>query len=230
MEIVRGTWLSRPPHPGAGWVVGISTLVLSFGASLYWREPLAHGFMPASFDLVFHQHQTWRLWTTLFAHGDLGHLLANSFLFMGLGYFLTGYFSWHLFPVLALVTGGLTNALVLWTYPEQTLLIGASGVVSWMGGAWLMLYFLIARHKSWGQRAIRACGVAVLLFMPMEAFDPQISYRTHVVGFCLGVLCGGIYFLGRRVEFQKAEVVEVEVEEAEIDEADFNTQLLDESP
>ena len=39
-----------------------------------------------------------------------------------------------------------------------------------------------------GQRYLRTLGVAVLLFMPSEAFDPAISNRTHLAGFFLGVL------------------------------------------
>lgn len=168
--------------------------------------------MAASGETVFKGHQYWRLWTTLFAHADIGHLLANSLLFVILGYFLAGYFSWHLFPAAALVFGGVTNYFSLKTYPLGTELIGASGLVSWMGGAWLVLYMFLNRRLSVGQRVIRAAGVGLLLFAPSETFDPHISYRTHGIGFALGLVCGFVYFKLRASTFRAAEVVDVVVE------------------
>lgn len=164
--------------------------------------------MTASHDMIFKDHQWWRAWTTLFAHADEKHLLSNVFLFSILGYFLNGYFGVLIFPIMAFLFGGLTNLIVLHSAPAEMQLIGVSGVVFWMGGAWLALYFALERRKSLLQRSLRAVGVGLLLFMPAEAFDPSISYKTHFVGFVLGVLFGFFYFLIRRSYFRSAEIYE----------------------
>ncbi|MBX2988641.1 MAG: rhomboid family intramembrane serine protease [Bdellovibrionaceae bacterium] len=191
-------------------------LLLVVASFMNWSGILhADQWMPATEEAVFGRGELWRLWTTSWIHSDMGHLLSNSFLFFVLGYFLNGYFGWWVFPVTALVFGGLTNAAVLGTYPPDVTLLGASGIVYWLGGAWLTLYFLLNRQKSLFQRALRSLGVALVLFMPAEAFQPQISYRTHAAGFALGLLWGVLYFLWRKKEFRAAEVTEEILEDDE---------------
>lgn len=215
-EVIRETWLSRKPHSSASIVAAMMTLLLALG-SLFYLQNMGNlaAWMPASHQLVFDQHQFWRLWTTLLAHADEKHLLSNSFMFFILGYFLNGYFHFFVFPLMALFIGGLANLIVLWGMPAPVHLIGASGVVFWMGGTWLTLYFLLDRKRSFYQRSLRTIGVAVLLFVPAEAFDPNISYRTHFVGFALGLAFGLIYYLANRRKFLAAEVRELVVDEIE---------------
>ncbi|HMN66979.1 MAG TPA: rhomboid family intramembrane serine protease [Bdellovibrionales bacterium] len=211
--VVRETWLSRRPSVLSRIAAALALLVLMLCCSLYWSNWRGAGdWMPATQALVFQSGEVWRLWTTLFAHSDLGHLLGNSFMFFILGYFLFGYFGFTVFPLWAFLMGGVTNALALQTYAPVVKLIGASGVVSWMGGVWLTLYFLLNTKKTAPQRALRAFGVALMLFAPVEAFDPNISYRTHAIGFVLGVLWGWAYFKIRRAEFRAAEVRQTLIE------------------
>lgn len=172
--------------------------------------------MSASRTLVFHDKEIWRAWSTLFVHGDGKHLLANTFLFFILGFFLNGYFGFLLFPIVAFFIGGVTNLIVLAGMPSETHLVGASGIVFWMGGAWLVLYTLLESRKSLFQRTLRALGVGALMFMPAEAFDPHVSYQAHLVGFILGVVCGLIFYQMRRSEFLAAEIREMIVDEADV--------------
>jgi rhomboid protease GluP len=211
---VRETWLSHKPSPLAGFISALTVLILVIGAVCYWQGFIhADQWMAASGEAVFHQKQFWRLWTTLVAHGDTGHLLNNLLLFFVLGYLLVGYFGSWVFPVAAMFFGGVTNFLVLMNYAPEVKLIGASGVVYWMGGAWLALYFMLDQKRSYVQRSLRAVGVALGVFMPTSAFDPQVSYGAHLVGFILGVVFGFAYYFYRRAEFKKALVYEYIVSE-----------------
>lgn len=220
--VIRATWLSRRPSPGARMTVAWSLAALTLGTSVYWRDPWGWADeMPATRRAVFQGHQIWRLWTSVLAHADLGHFAANSLLFVLLGYFLAGYFGARVFPFGAFLFAGLVNGVAISTYPEETRLLGASGMVCWMGGAWLALYLFLNRQISPWQRLIRAAGVAILLFAPSETYDPKISYRTHLIGFVVGILCGGLYFLAHRRRFRSAEVTEI------LSETEFNTGYLD---
>lgn len=214
--VIRETWLTKKPHSASAFIAAFSTFLLTAGSVAYWIAPenISRA-MSASRRLVFDDGQIWRLWSTIFAHADAGHLLSNSFLFFILGFFLYGYFGFRLFPLAALFWGGLTNWVVLKTYPPDVHLIGASGVVYWMGGAWLILYFLLSLQKSMTQRLLRTLGVAFLLFLPAEAFEPRTSYRTHFVGFLLGLLAGILHYILHRKLFRSAEVHEVIEEEPE---------------
>lgn len=184
--------------------------ILSFENHWNMRE-----LMMASQEKVFLFNEWPRLWTTLFVHGDFKHLLSNSFLFFILGYFLTGYFGVYVFPLGALFFGGVINWLVLQTMPSTVSLIGMSGVVFWMGGAWLTLYLVLDRSKSLFQRSLRALGVGLVLFFPAEAFDPQVSYRSHLIGFILGIVWALGYFAINHRRFRKSEVREMVYEESE---------------
>ncbi len=187
----------------------ILSLFLVFTAQLSWYDVAGlKSKLSASPELVFKVGEIYRAWTTLFVHADFEHLLSNVFLFFILGIFLTSYFGMLMIPINALVFGGVINLIVLKGMPLQNTLIGASGVVFWMGGAWLTLFFLIDRRRSLFQRALRAVGVALMLFVPSEAFDPNISYKAHFVGFFLGVVWAAPYFLINKNRFRRAEVSE----------------------
>lgn len=213
--MITATWLTKKPSPSAWFIAVWSTAFLYFGSVLYWTNTLnASSWMPASYLKVFTQKEIWRLWTTLFAHADFGHLISNSLLFVVLGYFLSGYFGAWIFPALALVMGGVINAIVISQYQGDISLIGMSGVVYWMGGTWLVLYMLLDQQRTVSQRLLRSLGVALGIFMPSSAFDPQISYGAHLVGFIVGILSGGVYYAFRRQAFLSA-LVQVELSEEE---------------
>jgi rhomboid protease GluP len=216
VDIIRRTLLSKRPDPLGSFAMAVATVVVTVLSIMSWQNWLgAEAWMPASKNDVFALHEYWRAWTTLFVHGDGKHLLSNLFLFFILGSFLTGYFGIFLVLGAALFMGGLTNLFVLTLMPPTTYLIGLSGVVFWMGGAWLILYFLIDRQRSLLQRFLRAMGVALVIFMPAETFDPSISYKSHFVGFALGVLAGILYFAVYKKSLRAEEVHEIIIEENE---------------
>jgi rhomboid protease GluP len=212
--IVRRTWFSTPVTMSAIWNSVIVTMILFLGSMIYFEDILqARTWMPASYESVFVQHHLSGVWTTLFAHANVKHLLSNSFLFFILGVFLNHYFGLLLFPIMAFVFGGVVNLIVLSHMPPEAHLIGASGIVYWMGGAWLVLYTMIDVRRSLLQRLIRSVGVGLVLFMPAEAFDEAISYRAHFVGFILGVIFGFFYYFSHRKLFASAVVTETILEE-----------------
>lgn len=206
---ITWTWLLGKPQWTAFLAAALSSLILVLAAASIWTLPETQGALfRAQGEAVFQQGQWWRLWTALFAHADMGHLLSNLLLFFTFGYLLNGYFGLFVFPTAAILSGGLINVLVLLFSPPQLQILGMSGVVYWMGGAWLTLYVLLSRHLSPGARWLRSFGVALMIFMPTEAFNPQISYTSHGIGFGLGVFFGFFYFLLRKNEFRRAERVE----------------------
>ena len=204
-------------------MAAFSALALAFASLALWHNAWhAQDWMTATHAQVFQAHQWWRAWTTLLAHANMGHLSSNSLLFFILGIFLYEYFGFWIFPLGAFAVGGVMNLLVLWTMPPDVTLLGASGVVFWMGGFWLTLYAFLERGHTVGERSLRVIGVALALFMPAETFDPGISYLSHLLGFVLGLLSGLFYFYSFRQRLQAAEVIEsvIEPEEFEHDQSE----------
>jgi len=203
--VVTETWLSRKPAADAFLVSALATMFLAIGSLVYWNDIAgASGLMKASQSQVFERNQLWRLFTALLAHGDEKHLLSNSFLFFVLGGFINGYFGSKLFPALAFLFGALTNLIILKTMSPETSLLGASGIVFWLGGVWLTLYYLIDIKRSHRQRILRTLGVAIVLFFPAEAFDPSTSYRSHFLGFFFGVLAALVHYFFHRQKYLNA--------------------------
>jgi len=191
----RENWLTRKPLRNGVWATILLVLLLAFGKLAEY---------PASADLVYGKGEIWRAWTTLFVHADPGHLLANVFLFAPFAYALITAYGYFLFPVVGFFVGGLVNLVVLKTMPAATTLVGASGVVYWMGAAWITLAFLVDRRDRMTVRLLKAFGVSMLLFLP-DKYRPEVSYLTHGLGYLAGVISALVYYAMKRSEFRRAE-------------------------
>lgn len=196
-------------------------MALFFLSYAQWVDLFAaQDWMTATPDLVFNKHQYWRAWTTLFAHGDMEHLLSNSLLFIPLTYLLISFYGFWLFPLFGIFIGGLTNFIVLKTLPDFTTLLGISGVISWMGAIWLMLYILIDRRKKWRYRFSIALFLTLMLFIP-EKYTPNVSYLSHFIGYVLGLISGLLFYLIKKEKFLKAEVTLYQHEEDSPEDRNF---------
>lgn len=213
--ILKENWLTRKPHQGA-WDVTISLGFFLFVIGLSFLQDIMHlkQWMPASYDLVFNQHQFWRLWTSLFAHADLEHLLSNAIFFFPFTYFLSSYFGLWFVPILGIFIGGVINFFVLQGMPIETHLIGISGVVYWLGATWLTLFFLIDHRQSFRRRFAKVAVISLVLFAP-QAYKPEVSYMSHAVGYLFGVLTALIFYWIHRKKFLQAEVYEEIMEDEE---------------
>lgn len=210
--VVRENWLTRRPHSGATEFMLVAVFVLTATNAAFHADVLGlHDLMPVSKEAFFNQHQFWRAWTALFAHADWGHLLSNLFLFVPLSYFLFGYFGPCFFPLAGFFVGGLVNMVTVLTMPPQVDLIGVSGVVYWMGAAWLTLYLLIERRESVRRRLFKVLIIAVGLFLP-ESYKPEVSYLAHFYGFLGGVVSSLAYYAMNRTTILAAIVTETIIE------------------
>ena len=154
---------------------------------------------------VFSQGQYWRLLTAVFVHADLAHLLSNVYMLFIFSLFVYGYFGFMAFPVLSVFAAAVVNGLAVLTYPPEVELLGASGLVYVLGGFWLTLYFFIQRQYSVPSRLLRVTGIALMVFFP-TTFIASTSYRTHAIGFVVGVAVGAFYFLRKRNTIRRHEV------------------------
>lgn len=213
ITVVKETWLTRNPNPNA-WIMTLfmALVLLVTSVSVFTEQYNLQNWLPVSAQDIFQKKEYWRLWTALFVHGDLGHLLSNSFLFFPLAYLLSSYFSLLLFPLLAILVGGFINLIVITTLPETTSLVGISGVVYWMASAWLTLYVLIDRRHSLKRRFAAAVMLTALLLAP-ESYKPDVSYLSHLLGYIFGIVSSLIYFAFEKNKFRSAEVVEIQIEE-----------------
>lgn len=183
--------------------LGLTWISISYGdffAEHFW----------ASGSQIFEQQEYWRIFTAIFSHKDFGHFAGNAFLFVPLTYLMLGYF-----PLLYMVSfflAGLTNILTLQVYPSQVYLLGSSGWVFVLGGAWLSLFLWIDHRERWGRRWGSALFLSLMLFVP-DQIQSDVSYLSHFFGFLLGAMVSSLYFWMRRDFFQQ--FIEMEPKEEE---------------
>ncbi len=229
-RVLKANWLTRKPSTDAKPLTVMIALIVAVMAWMYWNEVMrADAWMSASGVQVFEKHEYWRLWTSLFAHADPGHLVSNSILFIPLCFFLTGYFGPYFFPLFGFFIGGLVNIVALKTMAPQSSIIGISGLVYWMGSAWLTLYLLIGSRESFRRRAGKALFIAAALFAP-QTFEPNVSYVAHFFGFVFGIPSAMVYYALNRKRLKSADVYEyvtngdgLQTDEERVEEKDEET-------
>lgn len=207
---VRETLLSGKPRNWSLEVATLSVAAIQAVSLLAWRNGAA--LLPtlaATSEGALKEREYWRLLTAVAVHADVMHVVSNAVFLAFFAYLLFGYFGFWVFPVLGLAMAALTNYFSLLTYPPEVSLVGASGLVYWMAGFWLSTYLLVERSVNPGKRILRAVCLALLVLLP-STFQANVSYRTHAIGFGLGVVSALVYFQGNRNSIRSAEVVELE--------------------
>ena len=191
------SFLSEFPKKAA-WLpsllFALTATVISLGC---WQWPEWKDALAANPRLILHDHQWYRLVTSLFVHSNLKHLLSNLLFIVPFGGLLTNYFGWRMFPWIALALGILTQWISIMTYPMLIRLVGASGMLYVMFGLWLSLYYKAESHLPWQKRWLRILGFGLVMMVPSQLL-PHVSYRTHYIGLGIGLISGWVYYLLNR--------------------------------
>ncbi len=195
-ELANPEPYSPPPPPGPlskrpdanGLIYSLIVLLLcTITSQLYWRDHWISPYLTATPTQVFEKLELWRVFTTMFTHSDAKHLLSNLYMLGILGVLVGGYFGFIIFPLASFVLGGIVNIISLLTYQPNVTLLGASGLVYVLAGFWFTMFVLIDSPRPLFIRLMRAIGVSLVILFP-TTFEPEVSYRTHAIGFIVGVL------------------------------------------
>jgi rhomboid protease GluP len=147
--------------------------------------------------------EPWRLLTSLVLHADVFHALANAVplvvfavpLLVGLGPARTS---------LLYLASGVGGGVAASTFARAgTAIVGSSGAVAGLFGAWAVLTYRETRGADLPTRArIRILGIALLmlpsLLSPTTATGQSVSVGAHVGGMLTGMAVGAL--LSRRFD------------------------------
>lgn len=204
-----GTMITGKPSASAYIVASVTILIMMIMTLFFWRGPeIWTDLLPAVNSQIFQHKQWWRIFTAMFVHSDLEHLFSNMYMLWIFTFFVFGYFGFSAFPVTSIVLSAVVNLVAVTTYSPNIELIGASGLVYILGGFWLTLYLFIQRQYSIINRFIRVLGIAFMIFWP-STFVATTSYRTHALGFAVGILMGAFYFYKNRTEIRSHEKYQI---------------------
>ena len=136
--------------------------------------------------------------------GALGFLAAEGFVErkIGSGTYVTGVLAQRTGATALIYFGaGVGGGIAaLAAAPDGTLIVGSSGAVAGLFGAWVAVRFRAARYEEITWRArVRALGVGMLvlpaLLNPMTPTGQPISVSSHLGGLFTGMLVGAVICL-----------------------------------
>jgi membrane associated rhomboid family serine protease len=130
-------------------------------------------------------HEYWRLFTGMFLHASIFHILFNMWGLYILGSFLENLAGRAKFLLIYFIAGIAGNVLVFLVGPQFQLTVGASTAIMGMLAA-LFVYSLRHRHTVAGM-ALRSMGFWLALNLYFTFAQPGVSWQGHIGG-----LVGGI--------------------------------------
>jgi rhomboid protease GluP len=205
---LTGTMITRKIYKNSAPLTALFLLIVVLFSQFYWLNSFnLSTYLPAVHEEIIGHNQWWRVFTSTLIHADGGHLLSNLYMLGILSFFCYGYFGFLVYPVYTFLGAGFVNYIAILTYPPYVHLLGASGLVYLLGGFWLTLYLFIQRQYSISKRLVRVLGIALMIFFP-TSFEQTTSYRTHFIGFLVGISMSVFYFLLNKQKIRSHELYE----------------------
>jgi membrane associated rhomboid family serine protease len=183
----------------------VALLILLHLALAFWsggplppgRELLIQGGLLRGATL----EQPWRLLTSLFLHSGPAHVLWNGLSTLVFAVPLLGSLGLARTGSVYLLSGVGGGLAALQFAAPGTLIVGSSGAVAGLFGAWVVLTLRRARRAPLGGRErIRAMGIALLvlptLVRPVTSAGEPISVSSHLGGLVTGMLIGAFLSAG----------------------------------
>lgn len=132
----------------------------------------------------------WRLFTAMFLHGGMTHILMNMFSLYLIGRGVELYFSRSAYVSIYLFSGLLGGLASLAMHPHGVG-IGASGAIFGVFGA-LAGFFLAHRQKipAHSQRFMKDFGIVLGINLVMGLSIPSIDVSAHIAGLLVGLVGG----------------------------------------
>lgn len=199
-------WAWRRELPGAALEVHVG--------ALFWCLFLAFGHWAATFALPqlevagrmdnvrVRAGEWWRLFTALFLHADLAHLMAN----VTFGVVILGFAMARFGPGITLLctylSGALGNVAGLLFYAHPYTGVGASGMMMGALGLLCIHSFGLWRQSPKAARYVLSGVIAGFLLFILFGVSPRSDILAHLGGFLAGLFFGSIlaFFPQRSLE------------------------------
>lgn len=142
-------------------------------------------------DALIRRGEWHRLFTPMLLHGDVQHLLANSYTLYNLGHFIEPLFGGQTYLALYVLSGLAGNGLSFFSR-RAPIAIGASTAVSGLLGA--VGLFCVRHRKVWDlDGPLRSVTQAVVINGVLGASSRNIDNFGHLGGLLGGIACGFLF-------------------------------------
>jgi membrane associated rhomboid family serine protease len=166
-------------------VVSAGSRTLGEGASTQRLYDLGAMYPPA----IAFAGQYWRLFTAMFLHAGLFHILFNAWALWIFGTMVERDYGTPRFVAIFFVTGFFASAASYAFGPVNAVGVGASGAIFGVFGAFVAYHFR-RRHLAMSAANLRWAMTLILLNAMLAFAFGTIDWRAHVGGFVAGLLAG----------------------------------------
>ena len=157
--------------------------------------------------------EPWRLLTSLFVHSGPSHVLWNGVSMLVFAIPLIGAIGYVRTAAVYLGAGICGGLAAVWATEPGVVIVGSSGAVAGLFGAWLSLNLVRAWRQSLTRRAlVRVAGVGLLVFpsfiSPTTSAGRAVSVESHMGGLIFGVVVGialAFHFVPTELEEEEEE-------------------------
>ncbi|MBS4750578.1 rhomboid family intramembrane serine protease [Carnobacteriaceae bacterium zg-ZUI78] len=136
--------------------------------------------------LVLFRHEYWRLFTAMFLHADVMHLLVNMYSLFIVGSLLEPIFGKHRFLFIYMLSGLLGSVLSFSLGNIFSISVGASGAIFGLFMSVVLLHRFFPYHT--GIRLQSQSFLSTILINLVFSFAPGIDMWAHIGGLLGGFL------------------------------------------
>lgn len=175
-------------------------VALNFAVYIY-TSAISGNFIETSFDVILQYGQVnalvfkgwyWQLFTAMFIHVDILHILGNIFFLFIFGLRAEELFSIEEYLGIYFLSGLTGNLLTLLLGPDM-ISAGASGAIFGLFGA-CTIYF----RRAIGQSLVTALLYA--FFLLMISSGPEVNFFAHLGGLLAGLIIGYLLTIKRKAK------------------------------
>lgn len=146
--------------------------------------------------------QWWRLFTSIFEHIGIFHLVMNMYALLYAGIFLEPLLGRIRFTAAYIVTGLFASLASLWWH-DSSIGAGASGAIFGMYGVFLALLLTNLIEKTVRQQLLKSIGIFIALNIVIGISSGFVDNAAHLGGLISGFFIGFVLYFSLLQPFNK---------------------------
>jgi len=179
-------------------IIGINVIVFILmavnGAGIFSANALVHIEWGSNFSPLTLSGDWWRLFTCIFIHFGIIHLVMNAYALYMAGVYLEPMLGKIKYIIAYLATGIFASLASLWWHSEGVNSAGASGAIFGLYGIFLALLLTNLIPKQMRSSLLQSIGVFVV-FNLIYGTKSGIDNAAHIGGLLSGMIIGFIFYL-----------------------------------
>jgi len=142
---------------------------------------------------IINDLELWRLFTSMFLHGDILHLFSNMVSLLIFGAYVELSYSKYHFLILYFISGLIGSFFSMLFLPLNVASLGASGAIFGLIGAAFSI--LVVQRDT----PLIFLGLIYVFYFVISSFTPGVNYFAHIFGLLAGLIIGYLFKRSKKV-------------------------------